>query len=90
MSTQKIFTKPETHPTAVINANYEPSTMAQIIGKDGYYFKLTTENCNTDYIWYDDFQKKILIWGGEQESKNAFNILTKRCKNVYNRIHCQD
>ena len=34
--------------------------------------------------------KKKFIWGGEQESKNAFNILTKRCKNVYNRIHCQD
>ena len=43
---EKIYTKPDTQPTGVIPANFSEGIIGEIIGKEGCYFKLTTENTN--------------------------------------------
>ena len=82
---EKIFTKPNTQPTGVIPANFSEGIIGEIIGKDGCYFKLTTENTNVDFIWYDDSEQKIFIWGGQHETKKALDILNHRCKSIIDR-----
>ena len=39
------------------------SIIKQIIGRDGYYFKMTTQNFNIDFIWYNKQSRKIEFFG---------------------------
>ena len=85
MTEQKVYTKPDTQPTGVIPAIFPEGIIGEIIGKEGCYFKLTTENTNVDFIWYDDCEQKIFIWGGQEETKKALDILNHRCKAIVDR-----
>jgi hypothetical protein len=44
--------------------------LKQVIGSDGYYFKMTTTTCGVDFIWYDRAQGMFLFWGA-----NNFRIV---------------
>ena len=85
MAEQKVYTKPDTQPTGVIPANFSEGIIGEIIGKDGCYFKLTTENTKVDFIWYDDSEQKIFIWGKPEETQKALDILNHRCKAIIDR-----
>ena len=39
-----------------------------IIGEDGCFLKLTTENCNVDMIWHDRQFNRFIFWGPSQYS----------------------
>ena len=50
----------------------------QIIGKDGCYFKITTEATDTDFIWHNTDKKVFEFWGPYDNIKNAIAIIQNR------------
>lgn len=64
-------------PPAAIDLNRE--IIKQIIGQDGCYFKMTTENCGIDFIYYDQERELILFWGPSKFTvSNAMKIIRSR------------
>ena len=68
-----------------------PSTMPksldiikQVIGKDGCYFKQTTENCGIDLIYYDQELEVFMFWGPTRVTvTNAMQIIRSRiCRTI--------
>jgi len=47
---------------------YTEECLKQVIGKEGCYFKLTTQNYDIDFIWHDRKNKKIQFWGPDYKS----------------------
>lgn len=56
----------------------------QIIGKDGYYFKLTTTNTGVDFIWHDRKENHFLFWGPKACVVRAMKIIQSRIRNKGN------
>ena len=59
------------HQLYYVEVNVESvceDTLKQVIGKDGCYFKLTTEKYDLDFIWHDRNNQKILVWGPRAEN----------------------
>lgn len=55
----------------------------QIIGIDGYYLKLTTQNCLVDFIWHDRVRNEFQFWGEYSSCVKAMNAIRYRiCKYV--------
>jgi hypothetical protein len=52
----------------------------QIIGKDGYYFKLTTINTGVDFIWHDRKENHFLFWGPKVCVVQAMKIIQSRIR----------
>jgi len=77
-SIEKVWKKPENDPTLTMNADLDIDALKQIIGKDGYYFKLTTANSEIDYIWYNEEKKIIEFWGNKTNCEKAFKIIETR------------
>ena len=50
----------------------------QVIGKDGYYFKLTQTNANVDFIWHDRVKNNFLFWGERANVIQAMKIVRSR------------
>lgn len=61
--------------------NVSTDSIKQVIGKDGCYFKLTTENYDLDFIWHDRNNQKILVWG--PISNNIINALQQINFRIY-------
>lgn len=57
----------------------------QIIGKDGCYFKITTEATDTDFIWHNTDKKVFEFWGPYDNIKNAIPIIQNRIQ-IYTAI----
>ena len=36
--------------------------LKKVIGSEGYWFKLTSERQNLEYLWYDTENKNVNIW----------------------------
>ena len=55
----------------------------QIIGINGYYLKLTTQNSLVDFIWHDRVLNEFQFWGAYQNCVKAMNAIRYRiCKYV--------
>jgi hypothetical protein len=53
----------------------------QIIGVEGYYFKLTTQNTGVDFIWHDYCRNEFQFWGDYYCCIRAMNEIRYRtCK----------
>ena len=50
----------------------------QVIGADGYYFKLTTNNTGVDFIWHDRVKNNFLFLGEKQCVIQAMKIIRSR------------
>lgn len=72
------YIKPTRKPEMSLAADFGSDIMKQVIGKEGCYFKITTENTNVDYIWYDMDDKTIKIWGELEKTINAATIIEGR------------
>lgn len=67
----------------VTTFGYLPVPMAannvkQIIGKDGCYFKLTTNNTDVDFIWHDRVENYFCFWGTKECVLKAMRIILGR------------
>jgi hypothetical protein len=53
--------------------------LKRIIGENGHYLKLTTGNCNVDFIWHDRDAKLFRFWAPKKYSLiQAMNIIRGR------------
>jgi len=50
----------------------------RIIGKDGYYLKLTTTNTGVDFIWHDRVENHFCFWGTKAAVLEAMKIIQAR------------
>ena len=50
----------------------------QVIGTDGYFFKLTTSNTGVDFIWHDRTKNNFLFWGEKPNVIQAMKIIRSR------------
>lgn len=55
----------------------------KVIGKQGYFFKLTTENKKCDFIWHDRVSNIFMFWGEKANLINSMNAIRYRISKVY-------
>jgi hypothetical protein len=56
----------------------------QVIGKDGYFFKMTTTLCDCDFIWHDRKNQVFLFWGSSKfKVVKALNSIRWRIHKIY-------
>lgn len=59
--------------------NFSSDCLKKVIGKNGCYFKLTTEIHDLDFIWHDRENKKIIFYGPKSTNViNAYNLINSR------------
>jgi hypothetical protein len=65
---------------SVMNVQNIPADiMKQVIGRNGYYFILTTTLCDLDFIWHNVETQQIELWGPSEENlHNGMRELNKR------------
>ena len=83
------YIKPNRVPEISLPADFGTDIMKQVIGKDGCYFKKTTENTGVEYIWYDIDEKTINIWGKLENTLNSTTIIEGRLYRIINRMKKQ-
>ena len=84
------YIKPSRVPEITLPADFGTNVMKQVIGKEGCYFKKTTENTNVEYIWYDMDDKTIKIWGELENTLNATTIIEGRLYRIIDRMMKQN
>ena len=57
------YNPPIAHYCDISVKDIPESTMLKIIGKKGWYFKQITADCGANYIWWNNVQQIIEIWG---------------------------
>jgi len=71
------------HKSVISLMGLNGDTLKQVIGRDGYYFILTTRSCNLDFIWHNTYNNTIEFWGPNQYSlKKGMYEINKRILNV--------
>ncbi len=75
--TQRIIHRPFT-TFGYLPAPPNADICKQVIGKDGYFFKLTTTNTNVDFIWHDRGGNNFLFWGEKANVIQAMKIIRSR------------
>lgn len=81
----KIYQKPNTIPKESINITLDNNFIGLLIGKDGKFFKKINKETDVDYIWYDNDDKKILIWGEDKKVLIAKEMLRKHIIKITNK-----
>ena len=63
----------------IMPAPTNPTCIKQVIGAEGYYFKLTTVTSNVDFIWFDRVNNMFLFWGKNNYSTaKAMSAILRR------------
>ena len=56
----------------------------KVAGKNGHYFKMTTEAQGAIFIWHSAPEDRIYVWGDQRSIIDSLNIIHKRfCKAIY-------
>lgn len=55
-----------------------------LIGKKGKHFKKITKEANVSFIWYDESNHTIVIWGPPEYLENAVRILFQHIEKIKN------
>jgi hypothetical protein len=61
-----------------LDAPTDVDVVKQVIGHEGFYFKLTTSNTDIDFIWHDRTQNRFLFWGPKYNVIQAMKIIQSR------------
>ena len=70
---------------ASIDAPTDVVITKKVIGRSGYYFRLTTDKTGVYFIWHDRVINKFIFWGEEYNVKQAMGVLNYRIKIVTQR-----
>lgn len=63
----------------------------QVIGSDGYYFKLTTIKSGIDFIWHDRDNNLFLFWGPSNfRVTKALNAISWRIRKITDQYNVDD
>ena len=74
---------PQEFYSSICVKNASVELIKMLVGKNGFYLKQLTENNNMCYIWHDQNEKLIKIWG--EESKH--NTISKQIISKMNQLH---
>lgn len=55
-----------------------------LIGKKGKHFKTFTKEANVSFIWYDDVNHNVVIWGPQENLNTAVQLLFKQIEKIKN------
>lgn len=58
--------------------NDENSIISKVMGKNGSWFKMFTQNSNLNYVWYNKEHKYVELWGNHYAIEKAKPLLKKR------------
>ena len=59
----RIGNRPWPTTFGMFNAPSHILALKKIIGIDGHFLKLTTQNCDVDMIWHDRWNNMFVFWG---------------------------
>ena len=51
----------------------------RVIGENGYFFKMTTENTGINFMWHERSKNIFYFWGHKYNVINAMNKIYERC-----------
>jgi hypothetical protein len=60
----------------------EKDEVKYLIGKKGKHFKQITKDANVSFIWYDEDNHSVLIWGPQENLSIAVQMLFKHIEHV--------
>lgn len=69
-----------------LNTPDNTEVIKRVIGKNGYYFHLTTQNCKILFIWHDREKKKFFFWGEKRPLILALKIIHHRILKISNNL----
>ena len=79
---------------AYIPAPTNKEVIQRVIGKNGYYFKLTTQKCEVDFIWHDRDHDMFLVWGSSNykvvKALNCINYRIVKANEIINNNYLQE
>lgn len=79
---------------AYIPAPTDTEVIQRVIGKNGYYFKLTTQKCGVDFIWHDREHDMFLVWGSSNykvvKALNCINYRIVKANEILNNYYLQE
>ena len=58
-----------------IDAPEDVVVTKKVIGRGGYYFRLTTDKTGAYFIWHDRTANKFVFWGEEYNIKQAMGVI---------------
>jgi phosphate starvation-inducible protein PhoH len=53
-----------------------------LIGKKGKHFKQITKEANVSFIWYDENNHSVVIWGPQENLNTAVQLLYKQIEKI--------
>lgn len=63
-----------------MNSPDNVDVMRQVIGRNGCYFIMTTQDCDLDFIWHNRDHNTIEFWGPRESIKKATSVIKTRIK----------
>lgn len=65
-----------------VDAHNDPAITKQVIGTQGHYLRLTTDNTKCYFIWHNRMTNMFNFWGGHDEVKLAAGIISSRIRKI--------
>lgn len=56
--------------------------LKQVIGRNGCYFILTTQQCDLDFIWHNRDNNTIEFWGPRDSIDKAVSVINSRISKI--------
>ena len=56
----------------------DKKNVKHLIGKSGSFFKEVTKKCSISFIWYDDKNHSLQLWGHDEGNKNAVSMINNK------------
>tara|TARA_B110000967_G_C18502519_1_gene372296 strand:- start:10 stop:447 length:438 start_codon:yes stop_codon:yes gene_type:complete len=56
--------------------------LKQVIGRNGCYFILTTQQCDLDFIWHNRDNNTIEFWGPRESIDKAVSVINSRISKI--------
>ena len=64
----------------------DENILKQVIGRNGCYFILTTQQCDLDFIWHNRDNNTIEFWGPRDSIDKAVGVISSRISK-YSKTH---
>lgn len=81
------YNPPIAHYCHVSVADMNQDDILKAIGKNGYFFKKITHDCDANYLWWNKENQVIEIWGTYNCMKITKHNIMHHLKNIKNDIY---
>lgn len=74
----------DTHVSGSLEGALTREEVKYLIGKKGKHFKTFTKEASVSFIWYDDVNHSVVIWGPQENLNTAVQLLFKQIEKIKN------